>query len=62
MDNIHVNQAISEDAFIQMRQQRDAGLAAPKLLIPAIQVNIRAGYFPEAESNGRQYLKVPLSF
>lgn len=62
MDNIHVNQAISEDAFIQMRQQRDAGLAPPKLLIPAIQVNIRAGYFPEAESNGRQYLKVPLSF
>lgn len=45
-----------------MRQQCDAGLAAPKLLIPAIQVNIRAGYFPEAESNRRQYLKVPLSF
>lgn len=60
--NIHVHEGVSEAQFIAMRNKRDAGLPAPRLLLPSIQVNIRAGHFPEAESNGVQYLKIPLSF
>jgi len=58
--NVHVHDGIGEDDFVAMRQKRDAGLAAPLLLLPSIQVNIRAGRFPEAESNGVRYLKVPV--
>jgi glyoxylase-like metal-dependent hydrolase (beta-lactamase superfamily II) len=58
--NVHVNDAVSEDEFVRMRQTRDATLAAPLLLLPSIQVNIRAGQFPPAESNGVRYLKVPI--
>ncbi|MCT6518272.1 MBL fold metallo-hydrolase [Proteus vulgaris] len=60
--NIHVHEGVTEEQFVTMRKQRDAGLAAPKLLLPSIQVNIQAGEFPEPESNGTQYLKIPLSF
>ena len=58
--NVHVHDGIAEDAFVAMRQQRDATLAPPTLLLPAIQLNIRAGRLPEAESNGMRYLKIPL--
>ncbi len=59
--NIHIRDGVSEDEFVAMRQQRDATLAAPALLLPSIQVNIRAGCLPTAESNGVRYLKIPLS-
>ena len=58
--NVQVNEKVPEDAFVQMREKRDATLAAPLLLLPSIQVNIRAGHFPPAESNGVHYLKVPI--
>jgi glyoxylase-like metal-dependent hydrolase (beta-lactamase superfamily II) len=58
--NVHVGKGVSEDDFVAMREKRDATLAAPVLLLPSIQVNIRAGKFPPAESNGVRYLKVPI--
>lgn len=58
--NVHVGKSVSEDDFVTMREKRDATLAAPVLLLPSIQVNIRAGKFPPAESNGVRYLKVPV--
>lgn len=59
--NIHVHDGIDEAAFVAMRTQRDAGLGMPTLLLPAIQVNVRAGNFPPAEDNGVTYLKIPLN-
>ena len=58
--NVHVHEGVSEDEFVNMREARDATLAAPLLLLPSIQVNIRAGKFPPAEANGVHYLKVPV--
>jgi glyoxylase-like metal-dependent hydrolase (beta-lactamase superfamily II) len=58
--NPHVKDGTTEDQFVAFRTQRDAGLAAPTLLLPSIQVNIRAGRFPEAESNGVRYLRIPV--
>ncbi len=58
--NVHVHEGVSEDEFVAMRNARDAALAAPLLLLPSIQVNIRAGHFPPAEVNGVHYLKVPM--
>lgn len=58
--NIQIHEGITEEQFVSMREQRDATLAAPALLLPAIQVNIHAGRLPKAESNGVSYLKVPL--
>lgn len=58
--NIHVRDGISEDEFVRMRTQRDATLAMPLLIIPAVQVNMRAGELPPAEDNGVHYLKVPV--
>jgi glyoxylase-like metal-dependent hydrolase (beta-lactamase superfamily II) len=58
--NVHVREGVSEDEFVAMRNARDAKLAAPLLLLPSIQVNIRAGKFPPAEKNGVHYLKVPV--
>ena len=58
--NIHVHEGVDESDFVEMRKARDATLAAPLLLLPSIQVNIRAGKFPPAESNGVHYLKVPI--
>lgn len=59
--NIHVADAISEDDYVKMRETRDATLAMPKLIIPSIQVNMKAGHLPEPESNGQRYLKVPIN-
>ena len=59
--NIHVHEGVAEDDFVTMREKRDATLAAPVLLLPSIQVNIRAGHVPPAEDNGKRYLKIPLT-
>ena len=59
--NIHVHDGVSEDAFVAMRSRRDAGLAMPTLILPSVQVNIRAGDMPPAEADGRVYLKVPVN-
>ncbi len=58
--NPHVRDGVTEEQFVAFRTQRDAGLAAPTLLLPSIQVNIRAGRFPEAEANGVRYLRIPV--
>lgn len=59
-DNIHVRDGISEAEFVAMRNARDASLPVPALLLPALQVNIRAGALPDPEDNGVRYLKLPL--
>ena len=59
--NLHVGSGVSEDGYVAMRDKRDATLSAPKLLYPAIQVNIRAGRLPPADANGRRCLQIPLS-
>lgn len=59
--NIHVGGQASGEQFVKWREERDATLSMPRLIIPAIQVNIRAGQFPPAEDNGTVYLKVPLN-
>ncbi len=59
--NIHVREAIGEEEFVEMRSLRDKTLGMPKLIIPAIQVNIRGGHLPEPEANGTAFLKVPLN-
>ena len=58
--NPHVKHGVTEEEFVAFRTKRDATLAAPLLLLPSIQVNIRAGRFPEAEANGVRYLKIPV--
>ncbi|MBS7348600.1 MAG: MBL fold metallo-hydrolase [Comamonas sp.] len=58
--NIHVREGSTEEAFVAMRTARDATLAMPQLILPAIQVNVRAGKLPPAEDNGVRYLKIPL--
>ncbi|HEX8778126.1 MAG TPA: MBL fold metallo-hydrolase [Rhodanobacter sp.] len=58
--NIHLHEGIDEAAFVAMRTMRDASLAVPRLLWPALQVNIRAGRLPPAESNGTSYLRLPV--
>jgi glyoxylase-like metal-dependent hydrolase (beta-lactamase superfamily II) len=59
--NIHVKDGISEDAYVQRREARDATLAMPRLILPSLQVNMRAGHLPPAENNGRVYLKLPIN-
>ena len=59
--NVHVHDGVGAEEFTDMRQRRDATLSAPALLLPSIQVNIRAGRLPDAESNGVRYLKIPVS-
>jgi glyoxylase-like metal-dependent hydrolase (beta-lactamase superfamily II) len=59
--NPHVKDGSTEEAFVAFRTQRDATLAAPTLLLPAIQVNVRAGRFPAAEANGVRYLRIPVT-
>jgi glyoxylase-like metal-dependent hydrolase (beta-lactamase superfamily II) len=59
-NNVQIKDGVGEDDFVAMRRARDAGLAAPALLGPSIQVNIRAGRFPPAEDNGVRYIKVPV--
>lgn len=58
--NVHVRDGVSEDDYVTMREARDAKLAAPLLLMPAIQVNIRAGKLPPADADGIHYLKIPV--
>lgn len=58
--NVHVHEGITEEAFVAMRSARDATLPAPVLLLPSLQVNLRAGHFPAPEDNGVRYLKIPL--
>jgi glyoxylase-like metal-dependent hydrolase (beta-lactamase superfamily II) len=58
--SVHVHDGITEDEFVAMRETRDADLAVPRLLLPSVQVNIRAGKFPEAEDNGVSYLRIPV--
>ena len=58
--NVHVREGVSEDDYVAMRTARDETLSAPKLLLPSIQVNIRAGRFPPAQANGVSYLMIPV--
>lgn len=60
-NNIHVRNGIGEEDFVAMRKARDATLAMPVLLLPAVQVNMRAGALPPTEENGVRYLKIPLN-
>ncbi|MVA99532.1 MBL fold metallo-hydrolase [Nitratireductor sp. CAU 1489] len=59
--NIHVRDGVSEDEFVSMREARDATLDMPKLIIPSLQVNMRAGHLPPKEEDGKTYLKVPVN-
>ncbi|GGU48369.1 MBL fold metallo-hydrolase [Pseudomonas laurentiana] len=59
--NIHVREGIDEDAFVAMREARDATLDMPVLILPSVQVNMRSGQLPEPEDNGVRYLKIPLN-
>lgn len=58
--NVHIHEGIGEDQFVNMRQARDATLGMPTLILPSVQINMRAGALPPAESNGSRYLKIPL--
>jgi hypothetical protein len=58
---VHVRDGVSEDEFVALREARDKTLSMPKLIIPSIQVNMRAGDLPEPEDNGTVYLKVPIN-
>ncbi|WP_285422925.1 MULTISPECIES: MBL fold metallo-hydrolase [unclassified Pseudomonas] len=59
--NIHIREGIDEDAFVEMREKRDATLEMPVLILPSVQINMRAGHLPEAEDNGVRYLKIPIN-
>jgi glyoxylase-like metal-dependent hydrolase (beta-lactamase superfamily II) len=58
--NVHAHDGVSEDDFVAMREARDKTLAMPRLILPSVQVNVRAGRMPPAENNGIRYLKIPL--
>ena len=58
--NVHIHQGIAEEQFVAMREARDATLNMPVLILPSVQINMRAGELPPAESNGTRYLKIPL--
>jgi glyoxylase-like metal-dependent hydrolase (beta-lactamase superfamily II) len=59
--NIHVHQGVSEDEFVVMREKRDASLGMPRLILPSLQINMRAGHLPSPEYNGTVYLKLPIN-
>ena len=59
--NVHVGESISEQDFVKMREARDRTLGMPKLILPSLQVNMRAGHLPPPEDNGQSYLKLPLN-
>ena len=59
--NIHIHAGVTQDEFVNMRTARDRGLAMPNLILPSIQINVRAGHMPPAEDNGVSYLKIPLN-
>jgi hypothetical protein len=58
--NVHVHDGVTEDAFVARRTARDATLDTPRLFLPSLQVNMRAGELPPPESNGRRYFKIPI--
>jgi hypothetical protein len=58
---VHVGKAVTENQFVALREKRDNSLSTPRLMIPAIQVNMRAGHFPKAQDNGMVYLKLPIN-
>jgi glyoxylase-like metal-dependent hydrolase (beta-lactamase superfamily II) len=58
--NIHIGDGVTEEDFVRMRTARDKTLAAPRLILPSLQVNIRGGALPKAESDGRVYLRTPV--
>jgi hypothetical protein len=58
--NVHVREGVDEQAFAAMRRERDATLPAPVLLLPSVQVNIRAGHLPPPDANGTRYLRIPV--
>ncbi len=60
--NVHVHDGISEEDFVKMRTARDATLNMPALILPSVQINMRAGHFPPPEENGVSYLKLPLNY
>lgn len=60
-NNIHVGEGLSEEDFVKLRTERDATLDMPRLILPSVQVNMRAGHMPPAEDNGQIYLKVPIN-
>ncbi|WP_304526009.1 MBL fold metallo-hydrolase [Halomonas sp. I5-271120] len=60
-DNIHVHEGVSEEDFVKLRTERDATLGMPRLILPSVQVNMRAGEMPPADENGQVYLKVPIN-
>ncbi len=59
-DNLHVHDGIAEAEFVKMRTERDAKLDMPVLILPGVQVNLRAGHMPPPEANGVSYLKLPV--
>ena len=59
--NIHINSSVDKRSFMEMRTKRDKTLKIPKLLLPSVQVNMRAGKLPKAEDNGKHYLKIPIN-
>ena len=61
INNVHAHEGIDEDTFVRIRHQRDSELSMPRLILPSIQVNMRAGHLPKAENNGLQYLKIPIN-
>jgi glyoxylase-like metal-dependent hydrolase (beta-lactamase superfamily II) len=59
--NVHVRDGISEDEFVATRTSRDATLDMPRLILPSVQVNMRAGHWPPADDNGVSYLRIPIN-
>ena len=60
-NNVHVHEGVTESEFVKFRTERDATLSMPKLILPSVQINMRAGLLPPAEDNGNRYLKIPLN-
>ena len=58
--NVHIREGVSEDSYVAMRTARDKTLEVPVLILPSVQVNIRAGHMPPAENDGNVYLKIPV--
>ena len=61
LHNVHLGNNATEAQFVALREKRDSGLGIPRLMIPAIQVNMRAGHFPPAQDNAAVYLKIPIN-
>jgi glyoxylase-like metal-dependent hydrolase (beta-lactamase superfamily II) len=59
--NIHLHDGVTQEQFVEMRTKSDATLEMPVLILPAVQINIRAGHLPPPESNGTSYVKIPLN-